>query len=384
MPLPLAVRLSFFYGAFFWVIGIRLPFWPVWLDSRGMSAAEIGALVGVASWVTIVAAPTVARWIDRRGDRRTPILVLSATVCAGFLLFFPAHGFWAIFAAAVFVSAAMAPILPAADSMTLLEAKAGRVDYGRIRLWGSITFIAASLAGGAILHDAHPDAVLWLMLGGMAALIAAGWLLPDTRVQPAGPKQGSALTLLRSPKLALFLAIAGCLQASHAVLYAFGSLHWRANGHSDATIGWLWSEGVIAEIVLFAYGGAVMKRFTPAQLFLIAAAGGLIRWPVLAFTAELPALVATQALHALTFGAAHLGGMSFVQKEAPPGLSATLQSLLSALGSGLALGIAMPLGGVLFEAFGPRAFLVMAAFSGAAALGALALGRMLATQSPPR
>jgi|TARA_Y100000294_G_scaffold101451_2_gene94202 hypothetical protein len=30
------VRLAFFYGAVFALIGIYLPFWPVWLAAKGM------------------------------------------------------------------------------------------------------------------------------------------------------------------------------------------------------------------------------------------------------------------------------------------------------------------------------------------------------------
>ncbi len=43
------VRLAFFYVAVFGLIGIHLPFWPVWLASRGLGPAEIGAVFGIAT-----------------------------------------------------------------------------------------------------------------------------------------------------------------------------------------------------------------------------------------------------------------------------------------------------------------------------------------------
>ena len=59
-PSYAAVRLALFYAAFFAVIGIHLPFWPVWLASRGVTPAEIGVLVAVGVSVKVVGNPLIA------------------------------------------------------------------------------------------------------------------------------------------------------------------------------------------------------------------------------------------------------------------------------------------------------------------------------------
>ena len=53
-------RLSAFYAAIFLVTGIQLPFWPVWLASRGLTAREIGVLLAAAIWVKVLATPRSA------------------------------------------------------------------------------------------------------------------------------------------------------------------------------------------------------------------------------------------------------------------------------------------------------------------------------------
>ena len=75
-PSP-GARLSLFYWCLFLVIGIHAPFWPVWLQGRGMTAAEIGVLLAAGIWVKVFANPLIGHVVDRRGDRRRPMIVLA-------------------------------------------------------------------------------------------------------------------------------------------------------------------------------------------------------------------------------------------------------------------------------------------------------------------
>ena len=68
------------------------------------------------------------------------------------------------------------------------------------------------------------------------------------------------LDLLTSRPFLLFMLAAGCCQASHAVLYSFGTLTWRAAGLDDVTISLLWGESVAVEIVLMLGSGWLLAR----------------------------------------------------------------------------------------------------------------------------
>src|SRR6185295_6982718 len=72
-----------------------------------------------------------------------------------------------------------------------------------------------------------------------------------------------------------------------------------------------------------------------------------------------------QLLHALSFGATHLGALMFLAQNAPAGQAATAQGYL-AIAAGLAMAVATGISGVLFQDFGSRAYLAMAlvAFAG--------------------
>ena len=91
MLLPL--RLSLFYAAYFLVIGIQLPFWPLWLESRGLTAAEIGMVLSVSLWVRIVTIPVAGVVVDRTGNRRAALIALSGSSLAASLMYPPIEGF---------------------------------------------------------------------------------------------------------------------------------------------------------------------------------------------------------------------------------------------------------------------------------------------------
>jgi PPP family 3-phenylpropionic acid transporter len=365
MLLPL--RLSLFYAAYFLVIGIQLPFWPLWLESRGLTAAEIGVVLSVALWVRIVTIPVAGVVVDRTGGRRTALIVLSGSALAASLLYPPIGGFWPILLVTVLVSACFSPVMNLGDNLTLLIARAERLDYGRMRLWGSVTFIAAASLGGIMAAGSGPEVVLYLLIGGIALTAASAWLLPKPLKLPSGTASAGAAgrgrvgVLLGDPAFLLFLGAAAAIQSSHSVYYAFGTLHWRDLGHSEAVIGWLWAEGVIAEILLFAFGGALGARLSPARLLMVAGLGALVRWTGTAVAETVTALALLQVLHALTFGAAHLAAMQYIARAIPVDRSATAQALYGALATGMCTALAMMLAGAAYDRLGAGAYLTMAA-----------------------
>jgi PPP family 3-phenylpropionic acid transporter len=164
--------------------------------------------------------------------------------------------------------------------------------------------------------------------------------------------------LLGEPRFLLFLGCVGLSQASHAPYYGFSTLHWRAEGLSDTVIGLLWAVGVIVEVALFAFGNRVLSHFGPKGLLLAAAAGGVVRWTVLAWSAHPAALFAVQGLHALTYAAGHLGAMHFIARAVPHSHMVRAQGLYSALAMGALLGLSMIAAGWLYAAVGGQAFLM--------------------------
>jgi PPP family 3-phenylpropionic acid transporter len=165
----------------------------------------------------------------------------------------------------------------------------------------------------------------------------------------------------------LMLLATALVQGSHAAYYAFASLHWRANGITDAVIGLLIAEGIVAEIALFIWGRRIVERLGPAGLTALAAGSCLLRWTVTAFTVAVPVLAVVQLLHAATFACQHLSSM-LVLRTLPPGRAAVAQTLVASFGFSAPTGVLIWLAGRIYADAGGLVFLVMAGIGGSALL----------------
>jgi MFS transporter, PPP family, 3-phenylpropionic acid transporter len=335
-----AWRLALVYAAFFAIVGWHLPLFPVWLSARGLDPAAIGIVLAAMQGVRAFAMPTGTRMADRYGSLHGGVVGAALASVVAIVLLGSASGFALILIAAVTLAFVSAPVLPLIDAYGLKGlAQRGRA-YGPVRLWGSIAFIAANLTGGLLLDVLAPGNLIWVIVAGNCALAVATTLLVR---QPQKPRSHAAVghSHLRRPAFLAIAAAGSLIQASHAVYYGFSTLDWSAKGFDGITIGVLWALGVVAEIVLFAFAGQL--RFSPVTLIAIGAVGGIVRWGAMMFDPPTVLLFPLQLLHALSFGATHLGTMAYLSQSAPEqsraaaqGDIATANSLMMAAASALA------------------------------------------------
>jgi len=371
--MPDGVRVGLFLGAIFAAGAITTAYLPLWFADRGLSASEIGLVLGLGSLLRVAAVPGWG-WLADRVGRRRLVLFAAAALAAGTAALLPAaRGFWPILLLAGVQGVAASAQVPLTDSLTLALAAARRLDYGRTRAYGSVAFMLASAAGGALLGQAGSAAVPWIIAGCFAA--AALWAVALPRVATPATGRVGAGPLHDGAFRAALLATA-LIQGAHAAYYGFATLHWRSAGLSEATIGLLIAEGIVAEIVLFVWGRTLVERLGPARLTALAAAASLLRWTATAFVTDVPVLAALQLLHALTFACQHLSTM-LVLRSMPPGRAGMAQSLMSALGFSAPTGVLIWVSGQLYGTAGGLTFLLMAALGGAGLLVVPGLRRAL-------
>ena len=174
-----ALRISLFYCALFLGLGVFLPFFPVWLGARGLSAPEISIVLAVQMLIRVVAGPAVTFLADRLQARKGMIVALSAAALAGMLMLSQADGLIAIVVIATLASAVWTPIMPLIETLAVAESEAGGADYGRMRLWGSLSFICGSVGSGYLLLVIDAEDVVWLLIASDAVLVAAALVLPS-------------------------------------------------------------------------------------------------------------------------------------------------------------------------------------------------------------
>lgn len=382
-------RLALLYACLFFELGVNLPFFPIWLKAQSLDSSAIGLVVAVPLLTRILANPMVGALADRSGRISLVLTACALLVAAGTGLLAVAHGLWAILLVVVTIAMAQGPLIALADAMTLgrlAGAERSELLYGRVRLWGSLSFAAANLAAGWSLEWFSADFVIVLLLVSaiFTAIAAAGCMaaVPD---RPAVGEQDEAWP---AHPLLLVGTIAGAalVQASHAAFYGFGTLHWQAAGISGAAMGGLWALGVLSEVALFAFLGYRLSGAAGAAWLLVAAAGAaILRWAGMSQDPGSAALIGLQLMHGVTFGATHLGSIFLLSRLAPGRMQASAQAWLAGGWAG-AMALLTTLSGRLYESWGEQIYLVMTATAAAGLLLLLSVAfglRRMAAGAPP-
>lgn len=384
-PHASAVRIAAFYGALFVVYGMHVPYMPAWLDWRGLSASEISVVLAAPFFLRLFVTPVVALAADRTGAHRGLVIALSWLSLAVCLALSQFGSFWPILILAVLLIVLNSTIMPLTETIAAFAVRNAGVDYGRMRLWGSLTFVAASFAGGVAIARFGGGAGVWLVAFGCFLTAIAAHALPRAGADPkhAAPTTSEPLwrapepgVLLRQPAFRAFLLAGGFVMAAHAAFLGFGTLIWQAQGLSGAWIGALWAIGVFVEVAVFAMSGSLVRRFGPVRLIIAAAAASVLRWAAMALQPPLAPLILLQALHGITYGAAHIGAIHFIHAAVPRHAAGTGQALYATVAAGLAMGAATLIAGWFYQPDGAAAYAAMAAIASVALAAAFRLNRV--------
>lgn len=358
-------RLLLLYAALYGGYGALSPFLPAFLEGRGLGPGEIGTLLSAAMLVRLAAGPLAGGLADRHGAVRAFLaggLALSAALTLAFL---GGHGFVVLLAVALAQAAATAPLAPLADATVLAGSRDGAV-YGRIRAAGSAAFIATTILTGHLIglfgHGVGPLACGILFAAG--TMLAMRLPAAPAAVTPTEAAGGGFAALAADARFRRVVLTAALVIGAHAMHDAFAVIVWQTAEIGPRAAGLLWAEAVAAEVMVFLWlGPRLMARIGPARSLILAALAGALRWAVQAQTSWLPALVAIQALHGLTFALLHLACLRLIAQIVPDHRRATALTLYGTFGLGLASALMTLLAGALYGRFGTAGFWAMAAVS---------------------
>ena len=333
------------YFTYFFSYGIFLPFWSVWLEGLGLTPETIGLLLGAGLIARFLGSLLIA---PRVSD---PSRLISALRILALLTLVFALAFWAgtnvawLMVVMVGFNLFFSPLVPLTDALANTWQKQITMDYGRVRLWGSVAFVIGSA-----------------LTGKLVSLFDYRVIRPS--VQPAGEnrQQESAgwpawrALITQSWR---FLACVSLLQGAHAAYYGFSAIYWQSAGYSASAVGYLWSLGVVAEVIIFALSHKLFRRFSARDLLLLSAVCGVARWGLMGWSTELPWLIVVQILHCGTFTVCHLAAMRYIATRQGSEVI-RLQAVYSAVAMGGSIAIMTVFAGYLYQNLGNGVFWVMA------------------------
>ena len=355
------LRLTGYYTAFFAVYGIAIPLWPRWLESQ-ISLEYVGVVLGASYWLKLIIVPLTSWIADVVGDRRRVMIALSVCVVAGLVLL-PFLSGWVMYAVVWGIAgAALSTGIPLSDGLAMRLGQLLGLEFGKVRRWGSVSFIVVTLTVGWAADHYGLTAIYVAMLMTSIALVFAAYTVPRIHTKPSASK-APLFKPLALPNFPLFLVTVALLLSTHAALYGFSAIYWKSLGYSNTVITLLWVIGVIAEIAMFSASAGLINRFGAMSMIIVAALGGIVRWTLLAYATSLPALALGQSLHALTFALLYMSLIAYMSKRVPPEISASAQGLYDSLAMGIFFGILTVASGYIFSISPAYAFLLMAGCS---------------------
>ena len=336
-----------FYFFLFGVVAVGMAYMPAHLRALGFSGAQISTALAIAPLISL-GVPLAWAWLADRTQRHDRVLrFIALGAWLGFSPLVWAHG-WATRSFAVVLTGYVGYAVffvgmgGLADALAVARVRAGAV-YGRIRLWGSLGWIATALGVGALLGTSASR------LGGLLVPVAmwaalAGAFLASLQVGGTGeravrPRLDDVRTLLAEPGLRLLL-VAGALHwACMAPYNVFFGVFLHDLGLPPFSWGLAYSAGVTAEMLVLLYFHHLHARASLGTLLGAAFVASALRWAANAVVRAPAALIALQTLHGMTFGMFWSAGIALVGATVPPKLRATGQALLvMAINAGGAVG----------------------------------------------
>jgi PPP family 3-phenylpropionic acid transporter len=363
------------YAALYAAFGVASPFWPKFFETRALTAQQIGLILAAAMSMRLVAGPLVGMFADFLGSLRLVLAACAVFSAATAAALWWADTFWLLFFIALVQAAALAPTTSIADALSVNAAKpkvAGKpFEYGWIRGSASAAFVFGTLIIGQLISPSDLGPVIWMNAALLIAAAGATALVPRVTTQ-AEPRVSASLVvteihgLLRIPRFRILILVSALVYGSHAMHDAFAVIRWSNAGIDTSVISFLWSEAVVAEIIVFfLLGPRLLDRFGAHGAAALAAAAGIIRWSVAGVTTSVFLLSVLQPLHGLTFALLHLACMRMMGVLVPASVAGTAQSFY-AFGAGFVTAALTLLSGVLYARYGGAAFFPMAVLCGVA------------------
>lgn len=357
-------NLSRFYFVYYFFVGAFVPYWALYLQSEEFSPIDIGILMSIFQ-ISRIFAPNFWGWLADHTEKRTVWIRLNTVFgVVGFFAVFWTEGFWSMLFVMAALSLFTSSTMPLSESLTLAHIANTKGHYSRIRMWGSVGFIVASVALGYVIDWAGISSLLWAILAVQIVLFLLTFQLPEAKVAPHHTDSTSVWNIIKNPAVIALLVGCALMVTAHGVLYNFYSIYLSEHGYSKGMIGLLWSVGVVCEIVIFMLMPIIMRKLSLKNILLISLALAVVRFAMIGIAVDnLVLLLIAQSLHAATFGSFHAASVEMVAQFFNGRHQAKGQALYNSVTYGLGGAIGGIAGGYSLQYLGGETtFLLAAAF----------------------
>lgn len=346
-----------------------LPFLPIVLKERGLSAAEIGVVLSLGALTAFVAMPTWGHAADRSLGPEKTIVVAALAAAVAIVPLTLVHGLPALAVAAVAITAVRSPFAGLADAVALDHLGVdGRADYGRVRLWQSGGWAVAACVWGALLESGSIRLLPVIYIPCVLALALSASTVGAVPIVRRRADAGSRRAMLRS--LAPFLVSLLLLFSAFSATFSFVSVRIADLGGGLFVVGFATALQAAAEMPVMRATPLIGRVLSHRAMYVAGCAFFAVTFAAWAFLDSAVPIALVKLVAGIGFGLAYVGSVFIVDDLTPPLLRGTAQGLARAVSFGLAAIVGSLVGGAVYGYAGPRTlFLGCAAAASVAGAG---------------
>ena len=357
-----AVAVQTLFILFGVVIAAYFPFLSLFLDSKGLTAGQIGGVIAGMAVARVILSPMWGHLADTTIGRRRALQIGAVGGAAGALALFAAESDPAIWATAIALAGVSATIAPNVDAIALEFLGDRMSDYGRMRGWESLSYATACLLIGIVLQQAGAR---WAMpIVALAALAVFGWTI--VAIEPDRPlhrirhgRLGAVGAVFRAaPRFWIFLVALLLVWTGFNAAWNFIGLRIERAGGGPFLLGAGAALGGLVEVPVMRLSSRLSNRLGLRPVFVagcLVYAFGFLLWGLV----EDPTLLSVLTVfEGAGFALLFTTMVVVIGRMLPSTLYSTGQSLAATMGFGIAPIIGAGLGGLVFDRYGPETLYV--------------------------
>ncbi|MFD0586663.1 MFS transporter [Paenibacillus sp. GCM10027627] len=349
-----------------------ISFIPLYFMSQGFTESQIGILYSSGLFVSIFANIITGIASDKYRTLRKILIVLLFGQLVMLSLLVPAESFMMVCVVMTAFYFFQTPIIPLSDSLLLLSSQYTGTPYALIRIFGSLGFAISAYGFGLLLKEIGSEWTLYVAIGTVAVSLVLSFLIKDYQGNTRKIEFSGFFKLLREKHVMLFFFLILLVSTAHRMYESFLAVTMRQLGASDSLIGLALLVSAVSEIpILFLLGKYGHKLKELPLLVFASLMYGLRLW-LLSKITDPAWIVATQAMHSVSFGIYFSTALRYISGLIPDEYRASGQAVYTIIWTGVAGIISGVLGGIVYEQFGRVVFYYVATgIAGAAAAGFL-------------
>lgn len=325
---------------------IILSFLPLYLKFKGLNGTEIGWVLAIGPFASIISQPFWGYLSDKYKTVKTMLIISVIGMLIASVVFFQMNHLLAILMIGAIFYFFSSPVGALSDSLAQRRANDLNISFGSIRTWGSVGFAFSSLVVGHILTEVGVQYIVWPYVIFGSILLVVAFSINDVQTDSEPVSFHDVKTLLSYKPYVIFLLFMLFITITHRANDSFIGIYIAELGGAENLVGIAWFVGVMSEAAVFALAIFWFRRFHPVLFIVLAGVLYAFRWFIYGTIDSPLTVILFQVLHGATFGVFYVASFDFVTKLIPKNLQATghlifysvlfgVSGIIGSLGGGL-------------------------------------------------